>query len=339
MILFIKQSFFRVFLTLFTALSFSLNAQNTLEKPAEQKSQKTDVTPKLKVISSSKPKIAQKKIPAEPENDRIFRRDLILQINEIIKKIQYNYPVMSEDLTVEKQKDVLKSLVSALDHGMKYISAEELAVKHTVKKSEDSLPAIMMNSNKILYIRIDSFSQKTLNQLKKDCENSAKFSEKIIGIIIDLRDSQGNDDKSAVNAAALFLSKPSMEKLNLRSSLRQTLKQPAILLTGGKTKGASEIFTRIMIQAKRAISLGEKSAGVPFKKRELILSNGDYLLIPQIPERLGQILTSAVKPSIIFTPYPQLSYKKLKETPGSEKSDKCIQRAVELVLCLNALKK
>ena len=88
---------------------------------------------------------------------------------------------------------------------------------------------------------------------------------------------------------------------------------------------------------KRSISLGEKTAGMPFKKRKITLSNGDFLMIPQIPDMLGDIVPESVNPSIIFSPYPQLSYKKISGEAGSEKDDKCIQRAVELIICLNAL--
>jgi hypothetical protein len=335
----IKQILCSIVLGGVMVVSQLLTAQGASEKSVAVDQEKAEVKPKLKVISSSRPSVEQKKVLDEPETDRIFRRDLILQTNEILKKIQHAYPALSESLTVEKQKDILKAIVASLGHGMRYISAEDLAVKRKIKENRDIFPAIMMSFGKILYIRMDSFSDKTLSQLKKDCENSAEFAEKLVGIIIDLRNSQGDDYNAAVHAASLFAGKTKLAELNLRSSLSQTLKQPAILLTGERTRGAAEIFTSVLLKSKRAISLGEKSAGVPFKKREVLLSNGDYLLIPQIPERLKNIQPVAIKPSILFTPYPQLDYRKLKETPDSEKSDKCIRRAIELILCLNALKK
>jgi C-terminal processing protease CtpA/Prc len=337
MILFFQNYFFVIFLALF--LSFPLSA-DTREKTGKMvPSEKGDVIPELKVISSSKKSsVIEKK--SEEESDRIFRRDLILQINEIVKKIQNNYPVLSDDLTVGKQKLILKSLVKTFNHGMEYISAGELAVsEEKIKPNKDVYPAIMLDANKILYIRIDSFSVKMLQQVKKDCENSAEFTEKVIGIVVDLRNSQGYNWKSAVNSAALFLSETAMDKLKLKSSVKQTLKQPVILLTGEKTQGAAEIFTKVMIKSKRAISLGERSAGIPFRKSKFTLSNGDYLMIPQIPELLKDILPAPVRPSITSTPYPQLNFQKLKDSPGTEKGDKCIQRAVELIICLNALKK
>jgi len=340
MLLFAKQKLMLVILSGVFAGSILFTSQAQSEKIEKTEKEKKQEPPKLKRITDKTPDSPQKEVLEEPESARTFRRDLILQINEIVKKIQNNYPILSKKLSPVNQKEILKSLVQSLNHGMKYVDAKELDKKNTpTQNNKVPFPALMISSNQILYIRIDSFSKKTLEQLKIDCKKSAKFAEKNIGIIIDLRNSQGNDDKSALNSAALFVSKANMDKFNFESSLRQILKQPAILLIGEKTRGASEIFAKILIKTKRAISLGEKSAGVPFKKKRLRLINGDYLLIPQIPEHLKQISTAALKPSIISTPYPKNTYKKLKNTPGSEKSDKCIQRAVELIKCLHALKK
>ena len=323
---------------IFIGMMITLSAQENLIKSKKVNSI-TDkpVTPKsLKIIHSlDSSKSLNEFKDEEPPVDRIFRKDLILQLNEIIKKIQHEYPLLSKKLTIKRQKDILKSFVSSLNRGIKYVSPEELPIKPLIKYKNESLPAIMLASNKILYIRINSFSKKTLNQLKKDCAN---FAKKTVGIIIDLRNSHGNDYNLTIHAIALFLPKMKMQQCNLKSSLKQTLKQPVIILTGIKTTGTAEVFCKIMMNMKRAISIGAKSAGVLFKNKKFTLSNGDYLLIPQIPQNLNSLLNDPIKPSILFTPYPQLNYKKLQKIPKVGDSDKCIQRAVELILCLNALK-
>ncbi len=314
---------------------------------AQKKTEETDTepvkiqkAPPFKDKSSSDKKSQPVPVPEEPEQNRLFRKDVILQINEIIKKIQKNYPALSDNLSDAKKIAIFKSLVNTLNRGMEYIPADEMSSMQKVEQAnEEPMPAIIIASNQILYIRIKSFAGKSLQQLKEDCENSAKLAKKPMGIILDLRNSQGENYISALNAAGLFASSENLKKIGLQSGLKQTLKSPVIILTGEDTKGASEVFTTLLINMKRGISLGGSTAGIPFQKRKTVLTNGDFLMIPQIPENLEMIIPESIKPSITFSPYPQLCYKRLKEEAGAEKEDKCIQRAVELIICLNALSK
>ena len=335
--------FFATFAAIFLIIALPLYAQTKKLSPEAVSGAEEEVSnqskPLIKISHSSEsPGSPVEPASNEPESDRIFRRDLILQINEIIQKIQKEYPVLSRELDSAKQKEILKSVVSALNRGMKYVAAGDPEKKVSTPPNIEVEPAIMLASNKILYIRVGSFSKDNLVQLKKDCDNCAEFEKQNIGIIIDLRNSQGYDYNSAIHATALFATEKEMTEHNLKSPLKQVLTQPIIILTGTKTKGASEIFTRVLVEMKRAISLGERTAGVPFKKRKVTLANGDWLLIPQVPETLAEILPIPIKPSIKFTPYPQIKYEILKKTPDAEDGDKCIQRAVELILCLDALK-
>lgn len=292
------------------------------------------------VVKSSSDSQKEPEEPEEPDEDRLFRKDVILQINEIIKKSQEDYPALAKTLSNEKKHQLLKAVVNTLDRGMEYISATDFNSRKVIDNSDiEPQSAIMVASNQVLYIRLDSFSNKSLKQLKADCESSSQLAKQPLGIIIDLRNAQCFNYKAAIHALGLFATPRSLQKYNLRTNFKQTLKKPVILLTGGETSGAAEVFAKLLIDMKRSISLGEKTAGIPFKKRKVTLSNGDFLMIPQIPDLLADILPESVKPSIRFTPYPQLSYKKISGTAGADKEDKCIQRAVELIICLDALSK
>ena len=317
------------------------DSQHQVVTAGEDKGTDTPAKTDIKINNTSQPVSpvsASASLTDESESNRIFRRDLIVQVNEIIKKVQSEYPVLSRKLDARKQKEILKAVVSALNSGMRYVSADDPEDKPTDNKNSNPAPGIMLASNKILYIRVDSFSDESLKQLKKDCENCAEFENRAVGVIIDLRNSQGYDYNSAIDSAALFIPPEEMAKHNLKTPIKQLLTEPVILLTGSKTKGAAEIFTKLLFEAKRAISLGETTAGVPFEKRKVTLTNGDWLLIPQVPDKLAEVLPEPIKPSIKFTPYPQLKYELLKERPGAETGDKCIERALELILCLDALK-
>ena len=313
--------------------------QNKLKKVDEKKG-KPSLIIKSSSDSTQEDKPEQDRVSDEPEEDRLFRKDVILQVNEIIKKAQQEYPALSKSLSNEKKIEILKSLVNTLNRGMEYLPADAENIRKVKDKSDTaSFPTIMIASNQVLYIRLDSLSKKSVQQLKEDCESSSNLAKKPLGIILDLRTTQCYDYKSAVQALGLFASKDNMQKYNLKSSYEQIMKIPIILLTGCDTEGAAEVFAKLLIEMKRSISLGEKTAGIPFKKRKVTLSNGDFLMIPQVPDMLADMMPESVLPSINFAPYPQLSYKKISDVPGAEKDDMCIQRAVELIICLDALSK
>ncbi|NOY75103.1 MAG: hypothetical protein GXP32_04845 [Kiritimatiellaeota bacterium] len=268
-----------------------------------------------------------------------FRKDLLLRINEIIMKVERNSAVLASELSDDLKISLLKRFASELGDGVEYIPALEFKQskkKSMAKHSSSYRRAIIINSGKVLYLRINRFDEKTLKGLLED---NANLAERPLGLIIDLRSAGGSNCLIADKAAALFIS--SSEKKGKRNASSGVKKNafglPVIMLMDGDTSGAAEVFAALIVKAGRGVCLGEASAGRPFAKQRFSLANGDYLLIPQVPGKFKQFSRSGLKPDIQFPAKPQISYEKLKSGGENKSDDKCVARAVDLLICLNAI--
>ena len=116
---------------LFFLLSATLFSQEQAASNSDAGKKKADNIP-VRLADKEVKSVPEK--PAEPEEERLFRKDVILRINELLKKVQHYYPTLAEKLTDSDKDAILKSLVNALDCGMEYRSGGQ------VLKSENKNP-------------------------------------------------------------------------------------------------------------------------------------------------------------------------------------------------------
>ncbi|GEM_PF-2491131 len=272
-------------------------------------------------------------------NASVFRKDILFKINEAVSEIEKNCPPAIAKLSsVQDQEKTIKAVITSMNSGIEYLPANTV-ISEDVKKNSKPLPSIIIAAQKILYLRLDEFNPETFSKLKDDCENTSKLENRPIGLIIDLRDCQGFDYENCLKAVALFCAPEKLPKPESIELPKRSLNIPVIILVGSKTKGAGEIFTRLMLENGQCLISGSGTAGCPFKKMKVVLKSGNILMIPTIPDCLASIPTSQIVPAITFSPYPQIEYSKLASTAGSEDTDKCLQRATDLLISLEALHK
>ncbi len=269
-----------------------------------------------------------------------FRKEILRKVNEILAEVENNYPLAIGRYTPADIEKATKSLVSSLNSGIEYLSTEEAAlVQDEVKKDSAPCPAIIIASQKVLYTRIDEFNPANFAKLKDDCENTARLANKPVGVIIDLRDCQGYDYESCISSLAIFCPPDKVPRTEDIEIPKRTLAIPVIMLVGNKTRGAAEIFSRLMLENGQCLISGAGTAACPFFKKKIVLKSGNCLLIPSVPKFLSGIPVAQVVPTINAAAYPQIAYEKLSGTAGSEESDKCLQRAIDLLISLDALHK
>jgi hypothetical protein len=126
------------------------------------------------------------------------------------------------------------------------------------------------------------------------------------GIVIDLRYSGGTDYADAAAMADLFL--PSEQPLldwgkGMRKSNTKgnAISVPVVLLVNGYTSGAAEALAGIMRQTEIGLVIGSKTSGQASIAKEFPLSDGSHLLIPTTPVILGSgkpMPTSGLVPDI-----------------------------------------
>lgn len=269
-----------------------------------------------------------------------FRKEILRKINEIISEVETNYPSAISKYTSADMEKAVKALVTSLNSGIEYLSTEEAAsTKDDAVKNSAPCPAIIIASQKVLYTRIDEFNPANFAKLMDDCESTARLANKPIGLIIDARDCQGYDYESCIRSLSLFCPPEKIPKTEDVEIPRRSLNIPVIILVGNKTKGAAEIFAKLMLENGQCLISGSATAGYPFYKKKIFLKSGSCLLVPSIPKFLSHIPAAQVVPTINVAAYPQIAYEKLSGTAGSEESDKCLQRAIDLLISLDALHK
>lgn len=269
-----------------------------------------------------------------------FRKEILRKVNEIIGEVEINYPVAISKYTPADVEKTVKSLVASLNSGIEYIGVEEAAaLLDETHKESPPCPAIIIASQKVLYTRIDEFNPANFAKFLDDCESTARLANKPIGLIIDIRDCQGYDYENCIKTLSLFCAPEKIPKIENIEIPKRTLNIPVMVLVGTKTKGTAEIFAKLMLENGQCLISGSSTAGCPFFKKKIFLKSGNCLLIPSVPKFLSHIPAAQVIPTINVAAYPQISYEKLSGTAGSEESDRCLQRAIDLLISLDALHK
>ena len=135
-------------------------------------------------------------------------------------------------------------------------------------------------------------------------------SNKVTGVVLDLRFADGDDYAEAVAVADLFVSKktPLLDwgKGVVESNpAREPVAGPLVVLVNGGTSGAAEALAAVLQKSGAALIIGNPTAGEAKMFREFTLNNGERLRIATIPVKLADGSTiSRVQPDIAVSVSP-----------------------------------
>ncbi len=178
-----------------------------------------------------------------------------LSLNEAVDKMR-GKPGTDIKLTIRR-----KSVPDALDITLTRAIIKIKPVRYEVKEED-----------KIGYIRINTFSEKTTESVKKAVKDITKeLGDKPIGYIIDLRNNPGGLLDQAVAVSDLFLESGeivSTRSRNPEDTMRFNAKPgdiaeglPIVVLINDGSASASEIVAGALQDHKRAVIAGMKSFG------------------------------------------------------------------------------
>ena len=108
---------------------------------------------------------------------------------------------------------------------------------------------------------------------------------KIAGVVLDLRFADGSDDTAAQAAAKLFTAK-------------KIITGPLAVLVNGETRGAAEALASALHQAGAGLIIGSPAASGAMAFREFPLSNGERLRVAATTAAAGGPMISRVQPDI-----------------------------------------
>lgn len=118
----------------------------------------------------------------------------------------------------------------------------------------------------VCYIRYSGFTEKTTNQVIEIVE--ALDTEKVTGIIFDVRNNGGGEFNSAINLCDLFLDDGMIMytvdkdgKKTIHNAKKGGSSLPLAIIVNGSSASASEIFAGSLQSRQRAVIVGEKTYG------------------------------------------------------------------------------
>jgi hypothetical protein len=148
------------------------------------------------------------------------------------------------------------------------------------------IKSAVIESN-VAYLRIGRVEASLADDLGAAYRALAE-TNKIAGVVLDLRFADGGDDTAAQAAAKLFAPK-------------KIIAGPLAVLVNGETRGAAEALAAALRLAGAGLILGSPTAGEATAFREFPLSNGERLRIAAAPETSGGSTISRLQPDIAVT--------------------------------------
>ena len=202
------------------------------------------------------------------------------------------YDLLSKHLSgvsaAELNRKSVEALVSALSPEVALVTNDALLAQSgpgAVTKQSLFDPGVG-------YVRVGRVEDNLPKAVQLACQKLAGGTNKLIGIILDLRYAQGENYSAAASTAGIFLKKeqPLLDwgKGVVRSTANpDALDLPLTVLINHQTSGAAEALAAILRETNRALLLGSRSAGQAMLTQDYPLSNGQQLRIATAPVRLA----------------------------------------------------
>jgi hypothetical protein len=175
----------------------------------------------------------------------------------------------------------------------------------TSQSGPELIKPAVLESN-VVYLRVGQVGNGLADQLAAAYRQSAA-TNKIVGVALDLRFTDGNDYAAAVAAADLFVTKkmPLLKWGNEVEELhpaKTPVPGPLAVLVNGETRGAAEALAVMLREADAGLIIGNPTAGLAMTTRDFPLKNGERLRIATNPVKLGNgAVISRVTPDIAVT--------------------------------------
>ncbi len=155
----------------------------------------------------------------------------------------------------------------------------------------NSLSKVSLLENVFAYFRVGKI-ESDLTENFKAAYQKLVSTNKIKGLVLDLRFATGMDYAAAAKTADLFIKNDSQLLRGGDSSARAKSKTNAItapvaILVNHQTAGAAEALAEILRTAQVGVILGTNTAGQASVFKEFSLSNGQQLKIASAPVKLG----------------------------------------------------
>jgi C-terminal processing protease CtpA/Prc len=223
-------------------------------------------------------------------------------LKEVYELIRAHLPNVSE---AELNRAAVQGLVTAFGPKVKLMGGEAAA----------SDGALVIRSNvfdgQIAYIRVTRVSE-GLDKAIRTAWQELSQTNKLSGLVLDLRYARGDDYAAAAAAADVLVRKeqPLLDwgKGMVRSAPTNAIAVPVTALVNRQTSGSAEALAAVLQQTGTALVLGDRTAGAAMVGEEFALKDGERLRIATAPVHLGDgtvVSNEGLKPEIAVDVNPQ----------------------------------
>ena len=254
-------------------------------------------------------------------DEKTLARDLAVIFSEIRK----SSPLLADKLDAMPREELLKKILAALDAGVTIIDASSVkAERPPVKRFTVTR---RLSGGRILYIRVDSLEIPQSDTLKVYLGRERAAADTLSGIVLDLRNSGGDDFPEVDAFEKLFLSK-------------EFASLPKIILTSGRTDGAAELLAARLVRSAKGLIAGERGSGRIFPVAE-VRAGVFTLEVPLLDEATAMLSPADYNVHIETPALPQINFAHLYDANmGSlSKLDPCLSKALDLVIAISGSKK
>jgi C-terminal processing protease CtpA/Prc len=222
---------------------------------------------------------------------------------EVYELIRAHLPEVTE---AELNRAAVQGLLTTFSSKVSLVGSE----------AGQSTGALVSRSNvfdgQIAYVRVSRVSE-GLDKAIRAAWQELSQTNKLDGVVLDLRYARGDDFAAAAAAAEVFTRKeqPLLDwgKGMIRSSANSNaITVPLTVLVNRQTGGAAEVLAAVLQQTGAALVLGSRTAGAGMVSEEFPLKEGGRLRIATAPVHLGDgtaMSTEGLKPEIAVGVSPQ----------------------------------
>ena len=186
----------------------------------------------------------------------------------------------------------VQALISALAPKVMLVSGEN---EPTAAPNAPLLSKTNLYEGEIGYLRVGRVGNGLPDALRKSFEALAG-TNKLKGVVLDLRYAAGTDYAAAAGVADLFVTKE-RPLLNWGSGVAKSkektdaLTVPVAVLVNHQTSGAAEALAALLRETGTGLVLGNRTAGQAMIAEEFPLKNGERLRIATAPIQVGESTT------------------------------------------------
>ena len=224
--------------------------------------------------------------------------DAPADFREVYDLIRTNLPGMSPE---EFSRVSVKALVNAFGPNVMVAAPATASDAPLIGKTQ-------VFDSEILYLRIPEIREGVAAAIRQSIDKAA-VSNKLKGLVLDVRFANGQDFPAAASVVDLFLGKEkpllNVGGKSLKSARKEdNVNLPVAVLVNHETAGAPEAVAAVFRETGSGLLLGNQTAGQTASLKDYPLSNGEKIRIASEPVLLGDgspLSPKGVIPDILVT--------------------------------------